>query len=216
MVALPQSEGDDLILKAKILDDFLHGDDASLDSAQQRALYVDFLKRHKHINRKTERDEFHLALRSDPYFNALRLRFGYAITCHKAQGGEWSHVIVSCATQRNPRTSDYFRWLYTAMTRTSGKLYLVDPPEVKLKDVTRSDPPPPDPNGSHPDIAPQAVFRQWLQDEIRKRLADTGVEIEDIAHYPYREAYFLKRGADAVRIDIAYKGNWTASGVTCP
>ena len=216
MVALPQPDGDDLILKAKILEDFLHGDDASLDSVQQRALYVDFLKRHKHIDRKKERDEFQLALRSDPYFNALRLRFGYAITCHKAQGGEWSHVIVSCATRQNPRSSDYFRWLYTAMTRTSGKLYLVDPPEVKLKDVTRSDPPPPDPDGSHPDIAPQAVFRQWLQDEIRKRLAGTGVEIEDIAHHPYREAYFLKRIVNAVRIDFAYKGNWTISGVTCP
>ena len=79
IVALPQSEGDDLVLKAKILDDFLHGDDASLASTQQRALYVDFLKRHKHIDRKKDRDAFQLALRSDPYFNALRLRFGYAI-----------------------------------------------------------------------------------------------------------------------------------------
>jgi hypothetical protein len=92
-VALPQPDADILILKAKILDDFLHGDDASLESAQQRALYVDFLKRHKHIDRKKERDEFQLALCSDPYFNALRLRFSYAITCHKAQGGEWSHVV---------------------------------------------------------------------------------------------------------------------------
>jgi hypothetical protein len=133
IVALPQTEGDDLILKAKILDDFLHGDDASLASAQQRALYVDFVKRHKHIDRKKDRDAFQLALRSDPYYNALRLRFGYAITCHKAQGGEWSHVIVSCATRQNPRSSDYFRWLYTSMTRTSGKLYLVDPPEIRLK-----------------------------------------------------------------------------------
>ena len=212
MVALPQSDGDDLILKAKILDDFLHGEDASLDSAQQRALYVDFLKRHKHIDRKKERDEFQLALRSDPYFNALRLRFGYAITCHKAQGGEWSDVIVSCATRQNPRSSGYFRWLYTAMTRTSGRLYLVDPPEV----VTHVDPPLVDPEGSYPSVSPQPEFRQWLQSEIRKLLADTEIDIEDIAHHQYREAYFFKRGDDAVRIDIGYKGNSTVSGVTCP
>lgn len=215
MVALPQSDGDDLILKAKILDDFLHGDDASLDSAQQRALYVDFLRRHKHIDRKKERDEFQLALRSDPYFNALRLRFGYAITCHKAQGGEWSHVIVSCATRQNPRSSDYFRWLYTAMTRTSGKLYLVDPPEPMLTEI-KADPPLVGPEESYPRVSPQTEFRQWLQSEIRKLLADTGIDIEDIAHHQYREAYFFKRGDDAVRIDIGYKGNSTVSGVTCP
>lgn len=236
MVALPQPDSDDLILKAKILDDFLHGDDASLESAQQRALYVDFLKRHKHIDRNKERDEFQLALRSDPYFNALRLRFGYAITCHKAQGGEWSHVIVSCATRQNPRSSDYFRWLYTAMTRTSGKLYLVDPPEIRLQQAGTGFTPssaepvqpsgepgpsnqrgkPPEPNGSPSSAAsPQSLFRTWLQTEIRNRLDDTGVEIEDVAHHQYREAHFFKRGAEAVRIDIGYKGNWTVSGVTC-
>jgi hypothetical protein len=236
MVALPQLDGGDLILKAKILDDFLHGDDASLDSAQQRALYVDFLKRHKHIDRKKKRDEFQLALRSDPYFNALRLRFGYAITCHKAQGGEWSHVIVSCATRQNPRSSDYFRWLYTAMTRTSGKLYLVDPPEIRLQpagtgwitpssaETAASDGNQgpnvqgvqPVPGGSTAEgLSPQALFRQWLRAEIHNRLADTGIEIEDIAHHQYREAYFFKRGTDALRIDIGYKGNWTISGITC-
>jgi hypothetical protein len=239
IVALPQSEGDDLVLKAKILDDFLHGDDASLASAQQRALYVDFLKRHKHIDRKKDHDGFQLALRSDPYFNALRLRFAYAITCHKAQGGEWSHVIVSCATPQNPRSSDYFRWLYTAMTRTSGKLYLVDPPEIRLKaagtgwvtpSTTELSPknleagtpdqramaPEPDGGSPSPAVSPQSLFRAWLQTEIRNRLADTGIEIEDVAHHQYREAYFFKRGAHAVRIDIGYKGNWTVSGVTCP
>ncbi|KAB2765742.1 AAA family ATPase [Brucella anthropi] len=238
MVALPQPDGDDLILKAKILDDFLHGDDASLVSAQQRALYVDFLKRHRHIDRKKQRDEFQLALRSDPYFNALRLRFGYAVTCHKAQGGEWSHVIVSCATRQNPRSSDYFRWLYTAMTRTSGKLYLIDPPEIRLEQAgigwitpasaeagsSSGEPKLPDSGGSPPEpigsqspaLSPQAMFRGWLQAEIRNRLDGTGVEIEDIAHHQYREAYFFKRGAEAARLDIGYKGNWRVSGVTCP
>lgn len=237
-VAITQPDGDDLVVQTKILDDFLHGDDASLDSVQQRALYVDFLKRHKHIDRKNARDEFQMALRSDPYFNALRLRFGYAITCHKAQGGEWSHVIVSCATRQNPRSSDYFRWLYTAMTRTSGKLYLVDPPEIRLQMAgmgwssptstesvpTGNEPELSDqygkesePNGSpSPDVSPQSLFRTWLRTEIRNRLAGTGVEIEDIAHHQYREVYFFNRGTDAARIGFSYKGSWTVSGVTCP
>jgi len=237
IVAMPQPEGDDLVLSTKILDDFLHGDDAGLNPVQQRALYVDFVMRHEHIDRKKERDEFRLAMRSDPYFNALRLRFGYAVTCHKAQGGEWSHVIASCATNRNPRSAEYFRWLYTAMTRTSAKLYLVDPPDIKPK-------PPSDPAGdwvtpndtaaqTAPDanaptpapasnadalatLSPQAMCRQWLEAEISERLSGTGVEIEDIAHHPYREAYFFKRGAETSRIDITYRGDWTISGVSCP
>lgn len=234
IVALPQPEGDDLVLSTKILDDFLHGDDAALDPVQQRALYVDFLLRHRHIDRKKERDEFRLAMRSDPYFNALRLRFGYAVTCHKAQGGEWSHVITSCATNRNPRSAEYFRWLYTAMTRTSAKLYLVDPPDVRVKPLEGCWPPPnevvakptlvseiPTPalagnSDALATLSPQAMCRQWLEAEIGERLSGTGVEIEDIAHHPYREAYFFKRRAETARIDVTYRGDWTISGVSCP
>ena len=234
IVAMPQPEGDDLMLSTKILDDFLHGDEAGLDPVQQRALYVDFVLRHKHIDRKTERDEFRLAMRSDPYFNALRLRFGYAVTCHKAQGGEWSHVFASCATNRNPRSADYFRWLYTAMTRTSNKLYLIDPPDIRIKPPsgpgvwdtpdktvaqTVVDEPTPESAQDTEGLAtlsPQALSRQWLEAEISARLLGTGVKIEDIAHHPYREAYFFRRDAETARIDVTYRGDWTISGVSCP
>lgn len=236
-VDLPQTEGGDLVVSTKILDGFLHGNQASLEPAQQRALYVDFLRRHKHLDRQKDRNEFLLALRSDPYFNALRLRFGYAITCHKAQGGEWSHVIASCSTRQNPRSADNFRWLYTAMTRTSDKLYLVDPPEIQLKQAgpgwaapsqDERTPPPQHPVSARdtpkvgedvaapPEISRQAIFRHWLQNEVRTRLIDTGIDIEDIAHHPYRVAYFLKRGTESARIDITHKGNWAISGATSP
>ncbi len=125
------------------------------------------------------------------------------------------------------------------MTRTSDKLYLVDPPIPVLEPTgprwvtpstiepgpqsPQSGPPDqravaPEPDGGAPSpaLSPQSLFRTWLQTEIRNRLADTGVEIEDVAHHQYREAYFFKRGADVVRIDIGYKGNWTVGGVTCP
>jgi hypothetical protein len=58
----------------------------------------------------------------------LRLKFGYAITCHKAQGSEWNHVFVKCKSHMSQLTSDYFRWFYTAITRTARHLYLLDPP----------------------------------------------------------------------------------------
>ncbi len=65
-------------------------------------------------------------------------------------------------------------------------------------------------------LSPQAICRQWLEAEIGERLSGTGVEIEDIAHHPYREAYFFKRNAETARIDITFRGDWTISGVSCP
>lgn len=112
--------------RAKILEDLLYNKEANLSSDQNKALYLDFCIRHSDLPRKSV--EFKHALKSDPYFNALRLKFGYAITCHKAQGSEWNHVFVKCKSHMSQLTSDYFRWFYTAITRTAGHLYLLDPP----------------------------------------------------------------------------------------
>lgn len=114
--------------RAKVLEDLLYNKETNLSSDQNKALYLDFCIRHSDLPRKSV--EFKHALRSDPYFNALRLKFGYAITCHKAQGSEWNHVFVKCKSHMSQLTSDYFRWFYTAMTRTAEHLYLLDPPNL--------------------------------------------------------------------------------------
>jgi hypothetical protein len=71
--------------------------------------------------------EYRHALRKDPYLNALRCSYGYAITCHKAQGGEWEDVYIDVARNitLNPTKSTY-QWIYTAMTRSSKRLHLID------------------------------------------------------------------------------------------
>lgn len=114
--------------RAKVLEDLLYNKETNLSSDQNKALYLDFCIRHSDLPRKSV--EFKHALKSDPYFNALRLKFGYAITCHKAQGSEWNHVFVKCKSHMSQLTSDYFRWFYTAITRTAGHLYLLDPPDL--------------------------------------------------------------------------------------
>lgn len=114
--------------RAKILEDLLYNKETNLSSDQNKALYLDFCIRNSDLPRKSV--EFKHALKSDPYFNALRLKFGYAITCHKAQGSEWNHVFVKCKSHMSQLTSDYFRWFYTAITRTAGHLYLLDPPKL--------------------------------------------------------------------------------------
>jgi len=122
-------EGNAKFFQAKILEDLLYSDQPSLSSDENKALYLDFCIRHPGIRGGLE---FKNTLMSDPYFNALRLKFGYAITCHKAQGSEWNNVFVKCKTNQNQLTAGYFRWLYTAITRTSDRLWLLDPPDIKI------------------------------------------------------------------------------------
>lgn len=112
--------------QAKVLEELLYSKDPNLSSDQNKALYLDFCIRNKALPRKST--EFKHALMTDRYFNALKLKFGYAITCHKAQGSEWNHVFVKCKSHQSQLNADYFRWFYTAITRTAGDLYLLDPP----------------------------------------------------------------------------------------
>lgn len=115
---------------AYVLEDLLYSKEPNLSSDQNKALYLDFCIRNPNLRRTSA--EFKHALKSDPYFNALRLKFGYAITCHKAQGSEWNHVFVKCKSHESQLSAAYFRWFYTAVTRTARHLYLLDPPHHKL------------------------------------------------------------------------------------
>jgi len=130
VIGFKDLEGVSHFFQAKIFEELLYNNEPNLSSDQNKALYLDFCIRNKDLPRKSV--EFKHSLKSDPYFNALRLKFGYAITCHKAQGSEWNHVFVKCKTHQSQLSADYFRWFYTAITRTSQKLHLLDPPNLKI------------------------------------------------------------------------------------
>lgn len=110
--------------KCKILENLLYKTDPMLSYKETQALLVDFRNRNKKLSIKSE--EFKSTLIKDEYLNALVVKFGYSITCHKAQGGEWNNVIVSFDRPR--RNSDFFRWAYTAITRAKSNLYLISDP----------------------------------------------------------------------------------------
>lgn len=121
------SSGEVLRANVTIVESLLYSNHPNLSSDETKALYIDFKRRNPHLPKsgKALRD----ALREDRYFNALRVKFGYALTCHKAQGSEWTDVFVQCKTHHtNPRTEEYFRWLYTAITRASRRIHLFNPP----------------------------------------------------------------------------------------
>lgn len=112
-----------------IIEDTVNLARLNLDSHQQQELFVDFIKRmrKKGITQKCTPDAFKDAIFNDPYLNALRCTYGYAITCHKSQGGEWEDVYVHVPRNitKNP-TKGTYQWIYTAMTRAQKTLHLVN------------------------------------------------------------------------------------------
>jgi len=113
-----------LEVESKVMLDVLSLDTPALPSDKNKELYQSILADYIHI--KTRRKQYD-AVRSDPYFNALQIKFAYAVTCHKAQGGQWERVFIDQGMfNRNEITIDYLRWFYTALTRSTARVYLVN------------------------------------------------------------------------------------------
>ena len=106
-----------------ILDSFVKDVLGSPDKECHQALLVDFNNRMKAIGITPGTDEYRSRLKTDPYLHALICKYGYAITCHKAQGGEWEKVFVDMDKLGGKQNSDFFRWAYTAITRSNKQLW---------------------------------------------------------------------------------------------
>ena len=114
---------DDTEIVAKVCLDTLESESASLSYEQQNQLYNGVNEDYSDITTKKKRYE---AVREDPYYNALQLKYANAITCHKSQGGQWSCVFIDNPFWQDTLTVDDLKWLYTAITRATDKVYLVN------------------------------------------------------------------------------------------
>ena len=114
---------DDQEITAKVILDTLESESASLTYEQSNALYQGVNEDYAHLTTKKKRYE---AVREDKYYNALQLKYANAITCHKSQGGQWKCVFVDNAFWQDELMLDDLKWLYTAMTRATEKVYLVN------------------------------------------------------------------------------------------
>ncbi len=123
-------------IECMILDNVLFSGRRDLTYLENVALLVDFKNRWG-ANQKAGKTDFRTDMRADPYFNAVRVKFGYALTCHKAQGGEWKNVLVNCVTGMGYNNEYYFRWLYTAITRAREKLLLINAPSFNQSRLLR-------------------------------------------------------------------------------
>ncbi|MBQ7019697.1 MAG: AAA family ATPase [Bacteroidales bacterium] len=114
---------DDQEIVAKVILDTLESESASLSYEQSNMLYQGVNEDYSHITTKKKRYE---AVREDKYYNALQLKYANAITCHKSQGGQWRCVFIDNAFWQDELTVDDLKWLYTALTRATEKVYLVN------------------------------------------------------------------------------------------
>ncbi len=122
LISLPDYQ--DVEMEVKVLLDVINLEAASLNYEQQKTLYLSVSEDYSaEVNKKKITEK----ISTDPYYNALQVKFAYAVTCHKAQGGQWKSVFLDQGYFTEEMLSlEYLRWLYTAFTRASEKLYLVN------------------------------------------------------------------------------------------
>ena len=111
-------------LDVKILLDTIRSESPALSQADNNRLFQEVMKDHEDITNKRKRME---KVKASPYFNALQVKFAYALTCHKTQGGQWETVFLDqCYLNDKMMNVEYLRWLYTAVTRATKKLFLIN------------------------------------------------------------------------------------------
>lgn len=117
----------DIEFEAKINLDVLYTEVPGLTRAQNDLLFANVMEDYGDISQKRLR---YKKVKENPYFNALQVKYGYAITCHKAQGGEWRNVFLDLGyVQKEHMGENFYRWLYTSITRASEQLWLVNLPD---------------------------------------------------------------------------------------
>lgn len=209
----------------KIHDGMLSDPERDLSLLYQKALYIDFCIRwnneHPGLDpRYREGGELFIeALSKDLYFNALKVKYGYAITCHKAQGSEWDCVFVDY-TGKNGLSDSALRWSYTATTRARKRLYMLNAPHINgftklsflpVKRVTKScaDFFSPSVRPDCPDCPAGVPIGVALKyEEIRNKLRHTGFVWTGSESFPYRERFhFQLRNGTEVLMDASYDKN---------
>lgn len=122
---------DDYELQATVITDSLMSDAPSLTQEQNHRLFDSVMEDYLDVRLKTDRLK---SVRQDVHYNAIQIKYAYAVTCHKAQGGQWAHVYLDQGYMTDDMlTPDYIHWLYTAFTRATEKLFLVNWPKEQAK-----------------------------------------------------------------------------------
>lgn len=204
-----------------LLEDLLTSDKPSLTIDENRALYINFCMRHPQLKQGTE--EFAQALKEDTYYNAIRAKYGYAVTGHKCQGGEWGKVFVDYSG-RTGLNEDCLRWAYTATTRAQKTLYVSNLPHITPFSKFRIEPIQKCKNINSECRILEEVEQTPFHDEsiensvrakyfcIAKNMEYTPYSIVKVQSRPYLEIYTIQTPDSVDRFDLHYK----AGGIFLP
>lgn len=159
---------------------------------------------------RLSREELKKKLRSSTLLNAPIVTYGYAITGHKSQGGEWKYVWVDYRYAQNCQTDEYFRWSYTVTTRAKKKLFAITPPSFdQLADILRFE-----------DVEVEPIHNETACRPLYQVLAECGYEISRVAELSYRYRVFVKKnGENSVAsfesqfVDVVFNGKKLVSNV---
>lgn len=219
-VKFRNSEG--IVMEKLIIASLLKSREATITPYENRALYVNFVMRCKH---KAGTSQFAIELKNDPYFNALRVKYGYAITGHKSQGGEWEHVCIDFDGAVG-RSNDRLRWAYTAITRASKKLYVLNSPQLKQLDFSKmgtvtigktsklplkpSDFPQVEATPFHGmDSHP---CKRIKYHDLKEKFEEKGFSISGLNSLQYQETYFVSMDGFTYQLDLWHN----ESGIFAP
>lgn len=197
-----------------LLLDLLNNGNPSLGIDEQRALFINFRIRHPKLKPRTA--EFVNALKEDSYFNCLKAKYGYAVTGHKCQGGEWDNVFIDYSG-RTGLSDDCLRWAYTATTRARKLLYFTNLPHITPFTKFRIDPIQQctkineecriigkiEYSPFHDVTAPNYLHAKWMC--INNNMKWTPYKIDKVESKPYQEIYYIKTPDGVERYSIRYK-----------
>ena len=211
-VTVPNGNGNPM--PCMLLEDLLTSDKATISIDENRALYINFCMRNPKLKQGTE--AFAQALLNDMYYNAIRAKYGYAVTGHKCQGGEWGKVFVDY-TSRTGLDDDSLRWAYTATTRAQKTLYVANLPHITPFSKFRIDPIQKCKSISPEcrilnEVAPTPFHNETVNNGIRakyhciaRNMEYTPYKIISIQSRPYLEIYNIQTPDGVDRYDLYYK-----------
>lgn len=206
--------GDGYPMPCMLLEDLLTSDTATISIDENRALYINFCMRNPRLKQGTE--SFAEALLNDEYYNAIRAKYGYAVTGHKCQGGEWGKVFVDY-TGRTGLDDDSLRWAYTATTRAQKTLYVTNLPHITPFSKFRIEPIQKCKNIAPEcrilnEVPPTPFHNKNVDNGIRakyhciaKNMEYTPYRIISVQSRPYLEIYNIQTPDGVDRYDLFYK-----------
>lgn len=214
------------VVETLVSETLINSRERDLTSDETKALYIDFKIRNPKLKPGTP--AFKTAIKDDKYFNCLRIKYGYAVTCHKAQGGEWTNAFVDFSTSMGYFTEPYFRWAYTALTRAKETLYALNPPRFgTLTPETAADNTLIQPRKDLIVVRPQAAddvtkfgigadepLRLAIYQCVAERIENLDGKLKEVKQHNWQEAYSFVNAWEEARVAIIYNSHNKVSTVT--